>query len=361
MFIISFPDTLSSIGNSSFEGCSSLIEVEIPDGVSNVGLSAFSYCTSLESVKLPLAINGINKECFCGCSNLAEVYIYENILAINENAFGSCENISNIYFNGSKELWDDIFVESGNDALSSADLHYKVAGQDEYLVEHVWMGDYTIDKDATCTVDGTKSKHCINCDEITDVTVIPQTGHKYSDWTVTKEATCTEDGSKEKVCSACGDKVTETIPSPSHQWNTEPTVDKPATYSEEGSQSIHCSVCDEIQEGSQQVIPMLEKLKNTMTAKAAKKTTVKYVKVKKKAITVKPITVKNPQGTVSYKLVSGNAKSKKALKLNTRNGKVTVKKKTAKGTYKIKVKVSAAGTDEYKAASKNVNVTVVVN
>ena len=234
--------------------------------------------------------------------------------------------------------------------------------ESEYLDPngHEWENTYVVDVAPTCTTEGSESIHCKNCDAVKGSKTIKATGHSYGDWKVTKEAVCIASGTKEKVCIACGNKVTETIPSPGHQWNTEPTVDKPATYSEDGSQSIHCSVCGEIQEGSQQVIPMLEKLKNTMTAKAAKKMTVKYVKVKKKAITVKPITVKNPQGTVSYKLVSGNAKSKKALKLNKKTGKVTVKRKTAKGTYKIKVKVTAAGTDEYKAASKNVNVTVVV-
>lgn len=41
-------------------------------------------------------------------------------------------------------------------------------------------------------------------------------------------------------------------------------------------------------------------------------------------------------------------------------GKVTVKKGLKKGTYKIKVKVSAAGDANHKKAAKNVTVTVRV-
>ena len=96
-----------------------------------------------------------------------------------------------------------------------------------------------------------------------------------------------------------------------------------------------------------------------MTVKASKKT-VKVKKLKKKAQTVKPITVELAKGTVTYKITGGNKKSKKALKVNSKNGKVTVKKKTKKGTYKVKVKVTAAGNENYNAGSKTVEVKVVV-
>ena len=31
---------------------------------------------------------------------------------------------------------------------------------------HIWNDDYTIDTEATCTTDGSKSIHCKNCTEI---------------------------------------------------------------------------------------------------------------------------------------------------------------------------------------------------
>lgn len=91
------------------------------------------------------------------------------------------------------------------------------------------------------------------------------------------------------------------------------------------------------------------------------KATTKLVKVKalkKKTQTVTPISIKKAQGKVTYKLVSGDAKSKKVLKLNKKTGKVTVKKGTKKGTYKLKVKVLSAGTKEHKAGDKTVTITV---
>lgn len=96
-----------------------------------------------------------------------------------------------------------------------------------------------------------------------------------------------------------------------------------------------------------------------MRISTAKKT-VKFSKLKKKARTVKPITVKNAKGKVTYKIVGGNKKSKKALKIDAKTGAVKVKKRTRKGTYKVKVKITAAGNSTYKAKSVTVTISVRV-
>ena len=94
---------------------------------------------------------------------------------------------------------------------------------------------------------------------------------------------------------------------------------------------------------------------NTISVKAAAKT-VKYATVKKKAVTVSAITVKKAKGVVTYKKASGSAK----VTVNKKNGKLTVKKGTKKGTYTVKVKVTAAGNTTYKAGSKIVTVKINV-
>ena len=58
---------------------------------------------------------------------------------------------------------------------------------------HDYAVDFTEDKPATCTENGSKSRHCSRCDAKTDVTVIPATGHQE----VTDAAvapTCTQTG-----------------------------------------------------------------------------------------------------------------------------------------------------------------------
>ena len=88
---------------------------------------------------------------------------------------------------------------------------------------------------------------------------------------------------------------------------------------------------------------------NPMTLKG-KTAKVKYKKVKKKNQVLsftKVVTFKKKgQGTLSYKKVSGNKK----IVINSKTGKVTVKKKLKRGTYKVTAKVLAAGTDTVKSS-----------
>ena len=99
--------------------------------------------------------------------------------------------------------------------------------------------------------------------------------------------------------------------------------------------------------------------KQDNTAKiTSKNKTFKVKTLKKKAQSYTAITVKNPQGKVTYNVKYANGKAKKALKFS--KGKLTVKKKTKKGTYKVTVTVKVAGNDQYKAKTVNKKITVKV-
>ena len=84
------------------------------------------------------------------------------------------------------------------------------------------------------------------------------TEHVWNDGEVQKEATCTEEGSKLYTCIVCGDTKTEVIPAAGHNYSTEWTIDKEATTTEEGSKSHHCTVC-----GDKADITVIPKLENT--------------------------------------------------------------------------------------------------
>jgi hypothetical protein len=104
----------------------------------------------------------------------------------------------------------------------------------------------------------------------------------------------------------------------------------------------------------------IKKAANTMKV-TKKNKAVKLDVVKKKAQTVACITVKKAKGKVTYALSSVAKKTfKKYFKVNAKNGKITLKKGTPKGTYTIAVKVTAKGNDNYKALSKKVTFKIVV-
>ena len=112
--------------------------------------------------------------------------------------------------------------------------------------------------------------------------------------------------------------------------------------------------------GSKTVQYSIDKAENTLSARG-RAVTVKYKKLKKKAQTVMAIDVKHPQGKVSYQLTGvRKAKYKKYFKVNPSTGKITIRKKLKKGSYAIRVQVSAEGNSNYAAGTEEVTVNIKV-
>ena len=120
---------------------------------------------------------------------------------------------------------------------------------------HEWDEDYTVDKEPTCTEEGSKSIHCKGCDEVKDVTPIPAKGHNFGEWETVTSPTCTDSGSEKRVCSVCGFTETRNIDPNGHEWEEDYTVDKEPTCTVDGSKSIHCKHCDAVKDST--VIPAL--------------------------------------------------------------------------------------------------------
>lgn len=107
------------------------------------------------------------------------------------------------------------------------------------------------------------------------------------------------------------------------------------------------------------VVMTVAKAANTAQVTVTKtKVAVKYASVKKKAQTVSNLTGKSIKGTVKCTNASTDAVAKK-FKVST-NGVVTVPKGTKKGTYTVKIKVTAAGNANYKSYKKTVTYKIVV-
>ena len=110
--------------------------------------------------------------------------------------------------------------------------------------------------------------------------------------------------------------------------------------------------------GSKTVSFTINKTKQPMTVKA-KTVTVKASKLKKKNLTVsrsKALTLKKAKGTVTYKKIKGPKK----ISIDKKTGKITLKKGLKKGSYSLKVKVTAKGTTNYLKGSKTVTIKIKV-
>ena len=136
----------------------------------------------------------------------------------------------------------------------------------------------------------------------------------------------------------------QTNPNPNPVPNPDPTpTPKPGSTPTLGSTQTST--------GTQASAPVVKKAN---TVKVTVKTPSVKAKNKKQTISASKIfKVSKAQGKISYKKVSGS----KNLTIS-KTGKITVKKGTKAGTYKIKVAITAAGNENYKA--KTVNKTVKV-
>ncbi|MBQ9060726.1 MAG: hypothetical protein IJ128_06250 [Firmicutes bacterium] len=94
--------------------------------------------------------------------------------------------------------------------------------------------------------------------------------------------------------------------------------------------------------GSNKIMRTCARAANPMKVKKTVRT-LNYKVVKKKKRTVKPLSVTGQKGALTYVKISGSKK----LTVNKKTGKVTVKKGTKKGTYKVKIRITAAGDADY--------------
>jgi hypothetical protein len=204
------------------------------------------------------------------------------------------------------------------------------------------------------------------------------------EWKVIKEATADEDGIKALVCTVCNtvQKGSETvIPADKDAKKDQaiaaatPTIEAAAAITgnaskytadsvkavEEAKTNLNTAMATGTAADVTRMAAELQKavdnaqLKaaNTMTAKG-KTITAKKNKTKtfKKS---KAFSVKSAKGKVTFAKKSGKAKI-----VVSKSGKVTVKKGLKKGTYKVKVAVTAAGNGNYLPKTKVVTLKVKV-
>ena len=148
-----------------------------------------------------------------------------------------------------------------------------------------------------------------------------------------KTSTTTSEGERIYTCIACKTTKTEIIPKLTENYTNNDDDDTDTVNYVNVSK---------------------EKKSQTIKVTISKKISAK--KIKKKAQSFK-LSAKSTSGKkVKYKLVKGNSK----IKFSASSGKITVKKGTKKGTYKIKVKMTVSGNDQYKAYSTTKTITIKV-
>ena len=116
---------------------------------------------------------------------------------------------------------------------------------------HVPASEYTIDRQATCTNEGSKSYHCTVCDEIIPETVVPidKLDHTPEPTiSVIQKPTCIAPGTKAYICLECGEIIDSTIEDipideNAHKVDEWTVTDAANMLNPTGSRNGECTLC----------------------------------------------------------------------------------------------------------------------
>lgn len=157
------------------------------------------------------------------------------IARLTFDATATCNTIGNFAVEG-RNVTDKNY--------GSLTLRY-VGGSAELL--HSFDEAFTVDRQPTCTVDGSRSRHCAYCEQTTDVTAIDALGHDMGDWQQTKAPTCTEKGEQRRDCTRCDHYETKTIDALGHvdgKVVVENRVEPDCTTEGHYDNVVYCTRCN---------------------------------------------------------------------------------------------------------------------
>lgn len=87
---VELPNSLQTIGQNAFSGCSNLYTITIPDNVTSIGERMCNGCSNMKFAKIGNGLTRVAYQAFCNCSKLDSVVIGSNISHIEEMAFYNC-------------------------------------------------------------------------------------------------------------------------------------------------------------------------------------------------------------------------------------------------------------------------------
>ena len=180
------PNSVTSIGEGAFVGCSGLTSVTIPNSVTRIDDYAFYNCIDLTSVTIPNSVKGIGNNAFCYCVHLTSATIGNSVQTIGESAFRGCWDLKSIEvlcetppsLSSTKTFEDCFSLVSIYVPCGTLEAYKKAWSAYASIINHSW--GYTIEGKVNLSEAGTV-KMPTPCEE-SIVTAVPNFGYHFIQW-----------------------------------------------------------------------------------------------------------------------------------------------------------------------------------
>lgn len=158
---IEIPNTVTSIGEMAFLGCTSLKSVKLSTGVAKIEKNAFGSCSALQEIQvakdnpnfsslngvlyskkqdtlviypaaktdaayiIPSGVTSVAMYAFSENPYLETLTIPNSLIKVGDSAFYNCKNLRAVSYNGTEEEWNQITIGLLNEKLTGATIQYQ--------------------------------------------------------------------------------------------------------------------------------------------------------------------------------------------------------------------------------------------
>lgn len=158
---IEVPDSVTSIGEMAFLGCTSLKSVKLSTGVAKIEKNAFGSCSALQEIQvakdnpnfsslngvlyskkqdtlviypaaktdaayiIPSCVTSVAMYAFSENPYLETLTIPNSLIKVGDSAFYNCKNLRAVSYNGTEEEWNQITIGLLNEKLTGATIQYQ--------------------------------------------------------------------------------------------------------------------------------------------------------------------------------------------------------------------------------------------
>ena len=97
---VSLPAGLKTIGDRAFQNANSITQIEFKDGIESIGSFSFMDCKALTAVRLPNTTKLIGTSAFENCIKLTYASLGDNLTSLGNSAFRNCSVLTEISIPG---------------------------------------------------------------------------------------------------------------------------------------------------------------------------------------------------------------------------------------------------------------------